>query len=257
MEIKPNKGTFQVKPLPNQGRWSGKICDRFFETTKEKTPTVFLGNDSFHKKLLEQDILFALNGGSAKAKRIPETVKGLRYCFDKYGLLTFRTVFAVLARNFEGENGMRWGAQEDALIDSDRDEMHYIFQVSYQSEELNGSAAISDTYIQNTGEWVPIGNNPFENMCEVHKNRVVAKDPINQPKIDVLEAMIRKIAKDVGLVVVIVSNGELNYPTIQAVGEVSTPYGPCVRKVTVSFSQEYAELVTAVPVDNLTTLKGV
>lgn len=120
------------------------------------------------------------------------------------------------------------------------------FQVNYVHPRLDKLVLIADTYYYVGGTGEP-DNSVFEELSQKYQFQVVAKDPGHQPLVDTLEAIVRKIADDSKMVLVTLPTGELNYPTIQALSEVSTPYGLCIHKMSVSFTHAPVELRSVVP----------
>ena len=246
MKIKSAKRTDQVNPLPKQERWHDKICERFFATVDEPCPRFFGPGEEFHRGLFEQDIFYATEKKYVKPNKLPGYVKAVRDCFDQYGITTFRTVFGALARTFDGNPGLIMGAESKRIATPDGPGDSCGFQVNYVHPQLDKLVLIADTYYYVGGTGEP-DNSVFEELSQKYQFQVVAKDPGHQPLVDTLEAIVRKIADDSKMVLVTLPTGELNYPAIQALSEVSTPYGLCIHKMSVSFTHAPVELRSVVP----------
>lgn len=240
MDIKSNKLNIGGKTLPSYHRWISVLTAGIKATPAGKPPVIVL--DEFASKLLERDLSECLGDESGAS----ETVRAFRHCFETYaGDILERTVNHLTELGFE---------EIDATITASRGGSHDsgYMSVLYRPRADWVDFQLFDGYVHygiDDNSFTDYGNGSLADKTKERKFKIVAKDQENQKKIDELSAVVEAVAKAFGMYVYISGTGSENYPTIQALLDISTPNGPVMRKFSLTFENSFAELVSLVPIE--------
>jgi len=240
MDIVKFRESRAVPTLNSLGVWIDLITKGIQEQTEATTPRIKLTPETAAQ--LESEI--CQNCGSTED--YGNGAKALRYCLEEYAPESF---MYSLARLYELELGQWISICAGSMSFGDPDYHPSILVFNYASSVENPWCTITDSYTH-LGLENDDSTEHYEEDTTTLPLKIVAVNGGDQQLVDDLLACIKNIGKIANCRVSIWPIGADNEPGVQGLIRVTTPYGPCLRKVILRFSHSFAELVNVDPNDD-------
>ena len=253
MDIKNHRVNTNAVLLPNQKRLVAAIK----EAAHSGSP-VFKPIDGLEGRAFLRDCCKSVDTKMSGVTKDLPAFKALRYCINEYSPY----VYSRLKDKLEfilSELDFAVGADIPPPLTPGTLTRATMVSVIYSLGELSDVCTLEDAYLYmgfGDNDAVERSNKRLGELVKENYFAVKAIKPSHQVVIDYFDQLLSKIAMTEGMYFLVSPTGELNEPSIQLMLAVPTDYGQCMRKLCLSFHNDYAELVNKSPApENVAPLK--
>lgn len=248
MDIKNHRVSGNSTLLPNQERLVAAIKEAAYSERR-----VFEPIDGFEGRAFLRDCCKSVDTKMPGVNKDLPAFKALRYCIDEFSPRVFSCVNDSLSATIAklgGQIDFKVGVDIPPPLTAANSTRVTLATIVYSLGDLSEFCLFEDSYVYMGFE----DNNSIERSNArllTNANRanlsVKAINPRDQIVIDHLEQLVFNIGIAERMYFLVGPVGERNEPAIQLLLAIPTEYGQCMRKVCLSFHNDYTELVNKAP----------